>query len=99
MIRVGHTGKALAAILERIVEHGGAVDGIAQNAKAQAAALGEVNLSVGSMDRMTQQNAAMAEECTATARSLSEQADVLADRVADIRLAEPTDRDRMRRAA
>jgi len=71
---VGETGSALSSIAERIGGLRDAIDGIAQSAELQAANLGQINASVGDMDRMTQQNAAMAEQCTAAARSLAEQA-------------------------
>lgn len=51
---------------------------IAASAEAQSASLQQVNSSVGEMDRMTQQNAAMVEESTAAARSLAGEASELA---------------------
>jgi len=71
---VDDTGKALASITERIGGLREAVDGMAQAAELQAANLAQINRSVSDVDRMTQQNAAMAEQCTAAARSLAEQA-------------------------
>ena len=50
---------------------------IAEKPASQAASLEQVNLSVSSMDRMTQQNAAMVEESTAAGRSLANEADEL----------------------
>ena len=50
---------------------------IAASAEAQSASLQQVNSSVGEMDRMTQQNAALVEQSAAAAASLREQADRL----------------------
>ncbi|MNW12338.1 Methyl-accepting chemotaxis protein IV [compost metagenome] len=49
-------------------------------------ALNEVNGSVNQMDQMTQQNASMVEEATATSRALSNQADTLMMLVEQFRL-------------
>ncbi|MCB2073372.1 MAG: globin-coupled sensor protein [Novosphingobium sp.] len=78
---VGETGSALASIADRVGTLRDAIDGIAQSAELQAANLGQINSAVGDMDRMTQQNAAMAEQCTAAARSLAEQAGEVAGAV------------------
>ena len=74
---VGETGSALAQIVERIGEVRGNVQSIADTARGQAANLAQVNGSIGEMDRMTQQNAAMVEQSTAAARGLAERANEL----------------------
>ncbi|MFC3594368.1 methyl-accepting chemotaxis protein [Novosphingobium piscinae] len=74
---VGETGTALAKIVERIGEVQGSVRSIADTAGRQATNLAEVNGSIGAMDRMTQQNAAMVEQSTAAARGLADRADQL----------------------
>jgi methyl-accepting chemotaxis protein len=56
----------------------GVIGEMANAAEVQAANLRDVNRSVTEMDKMTQQNAAMVEEATACARSLSGEADGLA---------------------
>jgi len=71
---VGETGELLQAIVERIASVNGQVKDMAEASATQASSLEQVNSSVGDMDRMTQQNAAMVEESTAAARSLADEA-------------------------
>jgi methyl-accepting chemotaxis protein len=56
----------------------------------QSQGIGQVNTSVGSLDQMTQQNAALVEQSAAAAESLKEQANMLHDVVARFRLEEAT---------
>ncbi|WP_295531285.1 methyl-accepting chemotaxis protein [Novosphingobium sp. Chol11] len=79
---VGETGKALGQIVGRVGEVSQIVKEIAESATKQTEMLGNVNTTVGQMDTMTQQNAAMVEETTAAARSLAEEAGLLNDTVA-----------------
>jgi methyl-accepting chemotaxis protein len=79
---VGETGKALGQIVGRVGEVSQIVKEIAESATKQTEMLGNVNTTVGQMDTMTQQNAAMVEETTAAARSLAEEAGLLKDTVA-----------------
>lgn len=72
---VGRSGVAFGGITERVNSLSLALETIADTTQSQAQNLSQINTSVGEMDRMTQQNAAMAEECTAAARSLAEQSD------------------------
>ena len=48
--------------------------------RAQSSAIGQISAAVGSMDRVTQQNAAMVEETSAAARNLSGEVSLLAER-------------------
>ena len=82
---VGETGNRLREIVSRVGEVNSVVAEIAVSAEAQAAHLQQVNLSVGEMDRMTQQNAAMVEQSTAATRSLAEEADCLMKLVSQFR--------------
>jgi len=75
---VGETGTMLARIVERVGVISTRIVEISDSAKAQATRLHLVSASVGEMDKMTQQNAAMVEESTAAARSLSDEATELA---------------------
>ncbi|MDJ0277969.1 methyl-accepting chemotaxis protein [Sphingomonas sp. 2R-10] len=84
---VGRTGEALERIVGRVAEISGLVAAIAKGADEQASGLQQVNIAVGEMDAVTQQNAAMVEESTAAARSLAEQAEALTHHVARFRLA------------
>ncbi len=84
--RVGNTGEMLTLIGAKIGDTNDLINEIAQNTETQAENLKQVSSAVSSMDRMTQQNAAMVNEATAAARSLATQADELATLVARFRL-------------
>lgn len=75
---VGQAGAVLSGIVIRVGEVNSQVAVIAEKAHNQAASLEQVNAAVTEDERMTQQNAAMVEESTAAARSLSQQAQDLA---------------------
>ncbi|USI74725.1 methyl-accepting chemotaxis protein [Sphingomonas morindae] len=83
---VTETGKALGRIVASVGEISGLMGQIATSAEVQSAGLTQVNTAVSEMDSMTQQNAAMAEEATAAARSLAGQADQLAVEVSRFKL-------------
>ncbi|MFA6607117.1 MAG: chemotaxis protein, partial [Sphingomonas sp.] len=51
---------------------------MADDASAQSSALSEISTAISSMDRTTQQNAAMVEETSAAARNLTSEVDSLA---------------------
>ena len=74
---VNRSGDAFAAINRDVAELSGAIQAIANSAASQAENLSQINLSVSDLDRSTQQNAAMAEQCTAAATSLSQEANTL----------------------
>jgi len=82
---VGETGALLEKIVGRVAEISTLMRDIAQGAQEQADNVQQVNISVGDMDRMTQQNAAMVEESTAAARSLADEANELRNNVARFR--------------
>ena len=75
---VAGTGEALDKIVSQVNDVNGIVDEIAAKANEQANSLREVNVTVGQMDQVTQQNAAMVEETTAANHNLSREADALA---------------------
>ncbi|WP_369058490.1 methyl-accepting chemotaxis protein [Caulobacter sp. 73W] len=76
---VGQTGEALQRIVSRVGEIDNLVGEIASSAKEQSSGLTQVNIAVGQMDQVTQQNAAMVERSTVSSRSLrSEAADLTA---------------------
>ena len=79
--RVGRTREALQRIIARVAEINAQVNAIAASARDQAQGLGEVNATMGEMDRVVQQNAAMVEETTAAAHALRNEAQELAQRV------------------
>jgi methyl-accepting chemotaxis protein len=59
---------------------------VAASSRGQAGGIDEINHAVGQMDRFTQQNGALVEESTATARALQELARRLAGEVAHFHL-------------
>jgi len=69
---VGQTGSAFERIVGQVADINGVVADIANGAHQQVQALQEVNGAVNEIDRVTQQNAAMAEEATAASHSLAE---------------------------
>lgn len=76
---VGQAGTVLSGIVNRVGDINGLVAAIATSAHAQADSLNQVSAAVADVDRVTQQNAAMVEESTAAARSLSQEATELAE--------------------
>lgn len=71
---VNRSGEAFAAITHDIDSLSGAIQAIASAASEQAENLSQINVVVGELDRSTQQNAAMSEQCTAAATSLAQEA-------------------------
>lgn len=59
--------------------------GMADDNLAQAAAITQINSAVGSMDKATQQNAAMVEETSAAARNLTAEVAALAEQTGQFR--------------
>jgi methyl-accepting chemotaxis protein len=71
---VGETGDSLSRIVEQVSAIDGLVSAISASAQEQAASLTQVNVAVGHMDQMLQQNAAMVEQTTAASHSLKGEA-------------------------
>ncbi len=82
VILVGETGEGLTRIVEQVAEITVIVDEIASSAEEQASGLSQVNIAINQMDRVTQQNASMAEEATAATHSLASDSEELARAVA-----------------
>ncbi len=74
---VGETGEALRQIVTQVGDINSAITGIATAAEEQADSLLQINTTVSQMDKVTQQNAAMAEESTAASHSLGKEANEL----------------------
>ena len=72
------TGEALGQIQNHVVKINEHVHSIATAAREQSTGLSEVNTAVNHMDQMTQQNAAMVEESTASSNRLADEASNLA---------------------
>jgi len=70
---VVETGTALDGIVAQVAEINAIVSAIAASAQEQAIGLQQVNTAVNQMDQVTQQNAAMVEETSAAAHSLSQE--------------------------
>ena len=83
---VAQAGNALTRITGRIGEINALVSDIASAAAQQATGLQQVNTAVAEMDGVTQQNAAMVEQATAAARSLSEETGNMTREVSRFRL-------------
>ncbi|RFB88960.1 methyl-accepting chemotaxis protein [Rhizobium leguminosarum bv. trifolii] len=80
------TGTSLKSIGEHVVQINQLMDAIATSAREQSTGLAEINTAVNHMDQATQQNAAMVEQSTAAAASLSSEAGRLRDLVNQFQL-------------
>ncbi|MBB4837098.1 methyl-accepting chemotaxis protein [Sphingomonas kyeonggiensis] len=83
--RVREVDGALADISSSVEQVHELVAKMADDNRAQSSTIGEIASVVSAMDTSTQQNAAMVEETSAAARSLSGEVDHLADRAAQFR--------------
>ena len=79
---VNETGRTLEIIVSKMGEVNTQIQAVAQSASAQSGKLERINTTFGAMGQMTQQNVAMAEQSTAAARSLTDEAKELARLVA-----------------
>jgi len=100
VVLVGQTGAALEQIIQQVSQATVQAQEISAVTTAQASSLQQVSQTVAEMDLTTQQNAAMVEESTAAARSLSQEAQMLAGLVGRFRVADtaPTAQPRYPRA-
>jgi methyl-accepting chemotaxis protein len=80
------TGEALAGIRGHVEGINREVHEIASTSKEQSTRLQEVNATVGQMDQVTQRNAAMVEETTASTNRLAEDAHNLARLISRFKL-------------
>jgi methyl-accepting chemotaxis protein len=88
---VRDAGSAMAQIVRQVSDVSRTVGAITRDTGSQAVGIGEVNRSMGQLEQMTQQNAALVEQAAAASASLQEQAHRLADVLSGFRLksAEP----------
>ena len=84
---VGETAAALRQILARVEDVRGLVGEVAVSAREQAGGIALVNTAIAEMSRMTQENAAMAEQTNAATHGLAERAATLGGQVGRFRLA------------
>ncbi|MBI5721858.1 MAG: HAMP domain-containing protein [Burkholderiales bacterium] len=85
---VADAGKTMGEIVGSVQQVSQIIGEISTAAAEQSSGLGDVNGSVGELDRMTQQNAALVEQSAAAAMSLQQQAQRLASLVSTFRTAE-----------
>jgi methyl-accepting chemotaxis protein len=85
--QVRRAGGAAEAITESVRSVSGMIAAISGETGQQREGIGEANRSVGSLDLVAQQNAALAEQSAAAAGSLRQQAERLTQLVARFRLA------------
>lgn len=83
---VGKAGTMLAEVVGNMDMISASISDLSQGSLEQAQALGRVNSAVADMDKMTQQNAAMAQESNAASRTLASEADTLAELIHRFRL-------------
>ena len=83
---VGKAGVALEEIVGFVTDISEHVGNIELSAKEQSSGLNEINTSMGQLDQVTQQNAAMFEETTAASQSLNSEADTLLNLIQHFRI-------------
>ncbi len=79
-------GQAMQRIVASVREVNTQIHGITQASAEQGSGIGQVNHSVGELDQMTQQNAALVEQSAAAAESLKDQAQRLSEAVRRFKL-------------
>ncbi|MER0239082.1 methyl-accepting chemotaxis protein [Fulvimarina sp. MAC8] len=82
---VTRSGQSLDEIVQEVATMAEVIASIASSANEQAIRLREVSGAAEQMDKFTQQNAAMVEEATAAAKTLSDETEDLADLVSRFR--------------
>ena len=85
--QVDDAGRTMSEIVASVQQVNEMITQISAAAVAQSGGIGQVNGSVGDLDRMTQQNAALVEQSAAAAESLRDQADRLGGMVQRFQLA------------
>ena len=84
---VASAGETMNEIVGSVQRVSDIIGEISAASSAQSEGIGQVNVAVGELDQMTQQNAALVEQSAAAAESLREQAQRLAQVVSAFRLA------------
>ncbi|SIO43687.1 methyl-accepting chemotaxis protein [Rhodovulum sp. ES.010] len=83
---VNRTGDALIEIVDRVGNIADLISGIATGAREQSVGLGEINVGMTELDKVTQQNAAMVEETNAAAATLKQESSTMETLVSRFRL-------------
>jgi len=86
---VDETGSALMAITERVANISTLMSNMASGATEQSRGLAEINLGVGQLDKVTQQNASMVESADVASQTLRQQAAALNEIVTAFEIEEP----------
>ncbi|UGQ45994.1 methyl-accepting chemotaxis protein [Massilia endophytica] len=84
---VDHAGRTMQELIGSVTQVAGIMDGIAAASRQQAAGIEQVHRSLGEVDEMTQQNAALVSQTAAAAESMREQTGALGRAVSLFRLA------------
>jgi methyl-accepting chemotaxis protein len=79
-------GDAMVTLVQSVQNVQGIIGEISHAAREQAEGIDQVNVAVGQLDQMTQQNAALVEESAAAAQSLQQQAAALAEAISVFKL-------------
>ena len=83
---VSAAGQAMQRIVSSVREVNAQISDITRASAEQGSGIGQVNHSVGELDQMTQQNAALVEQSAAAAESLKDQAQRLSNAVRRFKL-------------
>lgn len=83
---VNETGTALERIINRVGIVTTSISGIAETAEYQSQTLRKINMAIGAMDQMTQQNAAMVEETNAATKNLTSESNQLSQAFASFKI-------------
>ena len=71
------SGDSLSEIVEAVIEVNKAIQSISTSSEEQASGIEQINVAIGNMDSMTQQNSALVEEITASGQEMKAQAQEL----------------------
>jgi methyl-accepting chemotaxis protein len=96
---VSEAGETLDRIVERVDRINVLISGMANSVEEESLVLGQVDVAVGEMDQMTQQNAAMVEQSNAACRSLAAEAVALSKLVGNFKIDIPDNEQRLHQRA
>ena len=85
VLQVSKTGEVLQKIVDSVRDVSGNMSAIVDSSREQSGGLNEISTAVSANDQKTQQNAAMAEELTASSHSLSREVEEIAGMLASFR--------------
>lgn len=84
--RVNSTGEALTGVIGHVANISELMSGISNEANEQAQGINEVNIGVGQLDRVTQENVTMVETSNGAIQSMNREAITLANLVGQFKL-------------